>query len=74
MAELAGLTLPMRRLPRSMRAPNAMRRTPGMKLRFTERAAKDYAGMPVAIRKAFGKQLRFLLVNRRHPPAQPVAR
>src|SRR6185437_16092523 len=30
-----------------------LRRTPDMKLRFTERAGKDYAGMPVAIRKAF---------------------
>jgi len=38
-----------------------------MKLRFTERAGKDYSGMPVAIRKAFGKQLR-LLANRRRPP------
>ena len=38
-----------------------------MKLRFTERADKDYAGLPVAIRKAFAKQLRFLLVNLGHP-------
>jgi mRNA-degrading endonuclease RelE of RelBE toxin-antitoxin system len=38
-----------------------------MKLRFTERADKDYAGLPVAIRKALGKQLRFLLANRGHP-------
>jgi mRNA-degrading endonuclease RelE of RelBE toxin-antitoxin system len=38
-----------------------------MKLRFTERADKDYAGLPVVIRKAFGKQLRFLLANRGHP-------
>ena len=38
-----------------------------MKLRFTERADKDYAGLPIAIRKALGKQLRFLLVNRGHP-------
>jgi mRNA-degrading endonuclease RelE of RelBE toxin-antitoxin system len=35
-----------------------------LKLRFTERADKDYAGLPVAIRKALGKQLRFLLTNR----------
>jgi mRNA-degrading endonuclease RelE of RelBE toxin-antitoxin system len=38
-----------------------------MKLRFTEKADKDYAGLPVIIRKAFAKQLRFLLVNRAHP-------
>lgn len=38
-----------------------------MKLRFTERADKDYAGLPVVIRKAFAKQLRFLLANRAHP-------
>ncbi len=38
-----------------------------MKLRFTERADKDYADLPVAVRKAFAKQLRFLLVNLRHP-------
>lgn len=38
-----------------------------MKLRFTEKADKDYAGMPVNIRKAFAKQLRFLLMNLAHP-------
>jgi len=38
-----------------------------MKLRFTERADKDYAGLPIAIRKAFAKQLHFLLANLRHP-------
>ena len=38
-----------------------------MKLRFTEKADKDFADLPVAIRKALGKQLRFLLVNRGHP-------
>jgi mRNA-degrading endonuclease RelE of RelBE toxin-antitoxin system len=38
-----------------------------MKLRFTEKADRDYAGLPVIIRKAFGKQLRFLLTNRAHP-------
>jgi hypothetical protein len=38
-----------------------------MKLRFTEKADKDYAGLPVIIRKAFSKQLRFLLANRSHP-------
>lgn len=38
-----------------------------MKLRFTERADKDYAAMPVILRKALEKQLGFLLVNRGHP-------
>jgi mRNA-degrading endonuclease RelE of RelBE toxin-antitoxin system len=38
-----------------------------MKLRFTERADKDYAGLPVTIRKALGKQLGFLLTNLGHP-------
>jgi mRNA-degrading endonuclease RelE of RelBE toxin-antitoxin system len=38
-----------------------------MKLRFTERADKDYADLPVVIRKAFAKQLRLLLANLRHP-------
>jgi mRNA-degrading endonuclease RelE of RelBE toxin-antitoxin system len=38
-----------------------------MKLRFTERADKDYADLPVIIRKALGKQLRFLLLNLNHP-------
>ena len=38
-----------------------------MKLRFTEKADKDYAALPVAIRKALGKQLRFLLNNLGHP-------
>lgn len=38
-----------------------------MKLRFTERADKDYASLPSAVRKAFAKQLRFLLDNRNHP-------
>lgn len=37
-----------------------------MKLRFTEKADKDYAGLPVVIRKAFAKQLRFLLLNLGH--------
>jgi mRNA interferase RelE/StbE len=41
-----------------------------MRLRFTERADKDYADLPVNIRKAFAKQLRFLLVNLRHPSLQ----
>jgi mRNA-degrading endonuclease RelE of RelBE toxin-antitoxin system len=38
-----------------------------MKLRFTHRADRDYAALPVAVRKAFAKQLRFLLANLRHP-------
>ncbi|HEY6346023.1 MAG TPA: hypothetical protein VIY49_31430 [Bryobacteraceae bacterium] len=38
-----------------------------MKLRFTERADKDYARLPAVIRRAFGKQLQFLLTNRNHP-------
>ena len=41
-----------------------------MKLRFTERADKDYAELPTAIRKAFAKQLRFLLTNPRHRSLQ----
>jgi mRNA-degrading endonuclease RelE of RelBE toxin-antitoxin system len=32
-----------------------------MKLRFTEKADKDYAALPRTIRKAFEKQLVFLL-------------
>jgi hypothetical protein len=38
-----------------------------IKLHFTEKADRDYAGLPVIIRKAHGKQLRFLLANRAHP-------
>jgi hypothetical protein len=38
-----------------------------MKLRFTRRADKDYAGLPVIIREALRKQLSFLLANRAHP-------
>ncbi len=38
-----------------------------MRLRFTERADKDFADLPVNIRKAFAKQLRFLLADLRHP-------
>ncbi|MGA2371708.1 MAG: type II toxin-antitoxin system RelE/ParE family toxin [Candidatus Korobacteraceae bacterium] len=38
-----------------------------MKLRFTAKADKDYARLPKAVRKAFGKQLRFLLTNLQHP-------
>ena len=41
-----------------------------MKLRFTEKADKDYADLPADIRKAFAKQLAFLLSNRRHPSLQ----
>jgi len=38
-----------------------------MTLRFTERADKDYADLPVNIRKSFTKQLRFLLNNLQRP-------
>jgi mRNA-degrading endonuclease RelE of RelBE toxin-antitoxin system len=38
-----------------------------MKLRFTERVDKDYADLSPNIRKAFAKQLRFLLMNLGHP-------
>ena len=38
-----------------------------MKLRFTEKAVKDYVRMPPLVRKAFAKQLQFLLGNRAHP-------
>jgi mRNA interferase RelE/StbE len=38
-----------------------------MKLRFTERADKDYADLPAKERKAFKKQLAFLLTNLQHP-------
>ena len=38
-----------------------------MRLRFTERADKDYASLPVKVRKAFAKQLQFLLSNLQHP-------
>jgi len=46
-----------------------------MRLRFTERADKDYAGLPVKVRKAFAKQLHFLLANL-HPSlrAQKIRR
>ncbi|MBS1716516.1 MAG: type II toxin-antitoxin system RelE/ParE family toxin [Armatimonadetes bacterium] len=38
-----------------------------MKLRFTEHAEKDYASLQKPIRKAFAKQLGFLLENLQHP-------
>lgn len=41
-----------------------------MNLRFTNTADKDYAEMSPALRKAFAKQLRFLLANLRHPSLQ----
>lgn len=34
-----------------------------MRFRFTETADRDYADLPVKVRKAFAKQLRFLLGN-----------
>ena len=38
-----------------------------MTVRFTERADKDYAALSAMVRRAFGKQLVFLLENPRHP-------
>lgn len=38
-----------------------------MKLRFTERSDKDYAALSPEVRKAFGKQLGFLLTQLTHP-------
>jgi mRNA interferase RelE/StbE len=38
-----------------------------MKVRFTDRADKDYAALTGNVRKAFGKQLELLLANPRHP-------
>ena len=38
-----------------------------MRLRFTERADKDYADLPASIRKALAKQLGYLLADLRHP-------
>ena len=41
-----------------------------MKLRFTARADKDYGDLPASVRRAFAKQLGFLLFNLRHPSLQ----
>ena len=38
-----------------------------MKLRFTHCADKDYASLAPSVRKAFAKQLGFLVDNRSHP-------
>ena len=38
-----------------------------MTVRFTERADKDYAALSANVRKAFRKQLAFLMENPRHP-------
>ncbi|MGD0695575.1 MAG: hypothetical protein ABSB82_12045 [Terriglobia bacterium] len=38
-----------------------------MKLRFTERADRDYAGLSPEVRKALSKQLGFLLNNLTYP-------
>jgi mRNA-degrading endonuclease RelE of RelBE toxin-antitoxin system len=38
-----------------------------VKVRFTERADEDYAALSANVRKAFAKQLEFLLANPRHP-------
>jgi mRNA-degrading endonuclease RelE of RelBE toxin-antitoxin system len=35
-----------------------------LKLRFTEKADNDYEYLPVAVRKAFGQQLQFLLLEK----------
>jgi len=38
-----------------------------VRIRSSERADKDYAGLPPHVRKAFAKQLDYLLKNLRHP-------
>jgi hypothetical protein len=38
-----------------------------MKVRFTERADRDYSGLLPEVRRAFGKQLGFLLNGIGHP-------
>jgi mRNA-degrading endonuclease RelE of RelBE toxin-antitoxin system len=38
-----------------------------MTVRFTQRADKDYAALSATVRRAFGKQLVFLLENPRYP-------
>jgi len=38
-----------------------------MTVRFTGRADRDYAALPASVRRAFGKQLAFLLEHPRHP-------
>lgn len=38
-----------------------------MNLRLTERADRDYASLPKEVRKALGKQLRFLMNDLNHP-------
>lgn len=38
-----------------------------MKVSFADRADKDYAAMPAEVRKAFKKQLGFLLNKLNHP-------
>jgi mRNA-degrading endonuclease RelE of RelBE toxin-antitoxin system len=38
-----------------------------VKLRFAAKADRDYAALPVAVRKALEKQLRYLLSNLQHP-------
>ena len=43
-----------------------------MKLRFADRAVKDYAALEKPIRKALAKQLGYLLENLAHPPGQEV--
>ena len=38
-----------------------------MVVRFTDKATDDYAALPADVRKAFKKQLGFLLANLQHP-------
>ena len=38
-----------------------------MRIRFSERAEQAYSGLPPHVRKAFAKQLDYLLTNPRYP-------
>jgi mRNA-degrading endonuclease RelE of RelBE toxin-antitoxin system len=38
-----------------------------MRLRLTQRARKDYASLPIPVRRALAKQLEFLLIHIGHP-------
>jgi hypothetical protein len=58
---------PMKQLPLSTRAQSAMPKSEDHEAAFHGEADKDYAGLSSVIRKAFGKQLRFLPANRSHP-------
>ncbi len=50
-----------------MRGPNAVLKSAMHEAAIADKADKDYARLPEVIRKAFAKQLRFLLDNRNHP-------